>query len=67
MHTMGIASTIDLNSAYLGNIFPLMNNFPDDRDVIFELKVPSLDFSFKDNRMRLIADIYTNVVTHNTI
>lgn len=67
MHTMGISSTIDLNSAYLGAIFPKMNQFPDDRDVIFDLKVPSINFTFNENRLRFVLDIYSNVVTHNTI
>jgi len=67
MHTLGISSTIDVNSAYMGDVFPQMNKFPDDRDVIFDLKVPSINFTFNEDQLRFVADLYSNVVTHNTI
>ena len=67
MHTMGISSTIDINSAYLGAVFPQMSKFPDDRDVIFNFKVPSINFGFNEGHLKFVIDIYTNVVTHNSI
>ena len=49
------------------SIFPKFAEFQDNRDVIFNLKAPSIDFEFNNDKMRFIADLYSNVVTHNSI
>jgi hypothetical protein len=51
LHTEQISSTISVNSPLLSTIFPKMSTFEDDRDVIFNLKCPSVDLSFAENNM----------------
>ena len=67
LHTLGITSTIDVNSLLLSSIFPAMTKFPEDRDVIFDIKIPSLDFNFVEDKMKFSFSMFSNVVTHNPV
>lgn len=42
-----------------------MADFPYERDVIFDLKVPVIDFSFSGNNLRFDMNVFSNVYTHN--
>jgi hypothetical protein len=52
LHTFDITSIINVNSLLLSPVFPPMADFTDDRDVIFNLKCPSVDFSFNGDNLR---------------
>ena len=67
VHSMDISSIIDVNSLVMCSIFPNMAQFSDERDVIFGIKVSSVDFSLNNEKLRFILDLKLDVATHNTI
>ena len=44
-----------------------MTKFQDNRDVIFDIKVNKVDLSIAENHFKVVLDMYSNVVTHNSI
>lgn len=44
-----------------------MADYSDNRDVIFNLKIPTIDFSFNENNLRFDMNVFSNVYTYNSI
>ena len=62
-----ITSVININSILVSPVFPPMIEFPDERDVIFNVKIPTVDFSFNGNSLKFILKMFADVATYNTI
>ena len=52
LHSSAISTTIDVNSLLLSPVFPKMGELQDDRDVIFDIKAPEVNFSFNGQNLR---------------
>lgn len=67
LHTLDITSIINVDSLLVSPVFPPMAFFKDERDVIFNLKVPKIDFLLTNSSLRFEFPLFTNVYTYNTI
>mgnify|MGYP000586739385 CR=1 FL=1 len=67
LHSLDITSIIDIDSLHLSPVFPKMASFEDNRDVIFNLKSPEVNFAFRDQNIRLEVSLFTDVATYNSI